>query len=188
MTRYLNEVLHLKEREAVANEHECGINERYESINKRKFEKLIDEGNSGTKRRHRFENELVPIPNAEREGILRRGRLFDLQLQDLNVIHCVQVLWMENGRSGLEGLARHRHGGDASPDAAVALEHSDFGGGSGGRRVFAEEVSDGGATDASADDADVGGGWRRWIIGMRLSLGECEEQGQQEREFQRHHL
>jgi len=61
---------------------------------------------------------------------------------------------MQNGGSGLEGLARQRNGGYAAPDDAVALEHSDIGGGSGLRGVLAEEMGDGGAADAGADDAD----------------------------------
>jgi len=61
---------------------------------------------------------------------------------------------MKNGGSGFEGLPRHRHSGYAAPDDAVALEHSDIGGWSGLRGVFTEEMGDGGATDAGADDAD----------------------------------
>ena len=63
---------------------------------------------------------------------------------------------MEEGGSGLERLAGDGHDGHAAADCAAALEDEDFGGGSRVRGVLPEEVGDGGAADAGADDADGG--------------------------------
>lgn len=65
---------------------------------------------------------------------------------------------MENGGAGLEDVAGDVDRGHAAPDDAVSLEDLD-GEGIGG--VAAEEVCDGGAADAAADDADSG--WGRVI-------------------------
>lgn len=66
---------------------------------------------------------------------------------------------MEDGSPGLERLAGDGDRGHAAPDDAVPLEDSDLADGDivgVGVGVAAEEVGDGGAADAAADDAQSG--------------------------------
>lgn len=150
-------------------------------MDKRDFEKLIDEWKIGINL-NGFENEFVAIPNAEREGF--RTRLLGFEVENLRVLDGVKILWVENGSSGFEGFSRDGDSGYAAPDDAVPLEYLDFRGGSEPRRVFAEEMGDGGAADAGADYADGGRRWR-WSTGVWLSLGE-RKKSQQQREY--HHV
>ena len=76
--------MHFEDREAVAHEHEKRVRER---------DNLVDKGNVGTETVC-LENELLTVPDAEREGIGRRVLVFETQ--QLGVIHGVVILWVEN--------------------------------------------------------------------------------------------
>lgn len=80
--------MHFEEREAVAQEHEKRVSER---------DDLVDKGNVGTETEC-LENELLTVPDAEREGTGsgRRRRVLVFETQQLGVIHGVVILWVEN--------------------------------------------------------------------------------------------
>lgn len=61
------------------------------------------------------------------------------------------VLGVENGGAGFESLAGDGHSGHPTADHAMAFEHSDplY-----SRGVLAEEMSNGGSTDAAPDYAN----------------------------------
>ena len=143
-SRNLDERLHSEKRKAVAKEDKEGIGVRDDLLNKGKvgFE---SEG---------LEDEAVAIPDAEAgRGRGGRGGLLDGEVEELCVAQSVKVLGVENGGSGLEGLAGDVDGGDSASDDGAALEDTDVEGGGG---VAAEEVGERGASDAAADDADSG--------------------------------
>lgn len=76
------------------------------------------------------------------------------------------VLRVENGSAGLESFAGDGDGGHTASDDAMSLENCDLGDGV-GRGVAAEEMGDGGAADAAADDADC--------VGVCVGEGEKNE-------------
>ena len=79
--------MHFEEREAVAQEHEKRVRER---------DNLVDKGNVGTETEC-LENELLTVPDAEREGIgSGRRRVLVFETQQLGVIHGVVILRVEN--------------------------------------------------------------------------------------------
>lgn len=86
---------------------------------------------------------------------------------------------MEDGGTGLEGLAGYVDGCRAASDDAISLEDSDvevevgIGGG-----VGAEEMGNGGAADAGADYADGGGRFR--CDRGRQRGGWKEEEGEED--------
>ncbi|CAA3000799.1 Hypothetical predicted protein, partial [Olea europaea subsp. europaea] len=77
------------------------------------------------------------------------------------VIHGVVILGMQYEGTGLEGLTGHCHGGHASTNDAVSLEHVDLSNWGLGRvvggGVLAEEMRHGSAVDAPIDYADRAG-------------------------------
>lgn len=127
-------------------------------------------------RRQGFEDEFIAVPNAKR-GIGFGCRGFDVEIQVLSEVASVVVLRVKNGAAGLEGIPGDGNHGHAAADGATALKDSygaDFGLGWIG--IGAEEVSDGGAADSTAEYAYCG---RRWLR-FRGENQQKEEEGKGE--------
>lgn len=121
-----------------------------------------------------LEEEAAAIPDAEGGAAVAAGELGG-EVEEASEAEGVEVLGVDDGAAGFEGVAGERDGGGAAADEVGPFEDADSGeGGRGG----AEEVGQRGAGDAGADDADVGGRGR----GYALLIGDCNTRGRRRRE------
>lgn len=156
-TDYLNKAAHPKKRkDAVSQSHDDRIGNRHNSMDNG----ILRVGSDG------LVHELTAVPDSQRERIIGVLRLVGFQTEKFGVIGGVVVLGVENGSAGLESLAGDGDGGHPTSDDGMPLEDGDLGDGV-GRGVLTEEMSDGGAADAAADDADS--------VGVSIGVGKKDE-------------
>lgn len=155
----IDEMLHFEEGEAVALEDAKRIEQGGD---------LLPEPPSCAPREDEgLEEEAVAIPDAEGGVAAAAGELGG-EVEEAGEVEGVEVLGVDDGAAGFEGVTGERDGGGAAADEVGPFEDADSGeGGRGGGA--AEEVGQRGAGDAGADDADVGGRWR----GYALLIGDC---------------